>query len=136
VLLTAEIHYPRALAPPAAWGPLLGIRAGRLILTLPSEERRTERTLPAFVNDGRWVVVCPCGGAQVAARSDRRFFCVDCRGWEGRGWDDVYWPDDEELEVAERLLLARPDPLSRNWRPWDETAEVLYEENLAHGVTG
>lgn len=134
-ILTAEdVYRPVPGRPPAHWGPLLGLRQARVIASPPEDSDRSEKTLPAFVNDGRWVFVCPCGSAQLASRTDRRFWCWECRA---AGWTDVAWPDDDDdLAEAERILSARPDASSRNWKPWEQTVEDLAAENAAHGLAG
>jgi hypothetical protein len=89
----------------------------------------------AYVNHGRWVVDCPfgCGSAQMASRSDRRFFCVEC-GHRGDGrWLPVVWPSDLEVQTVEAVLDARPDMATRNWRP-GEPIDALVAENAGHGL--
>lgn len=131
ILAAEDVYRPAAGRPAAHWAPLLGLRRARTISTTPPDTERAEKTLPAFVNDGRWVCVCSCGGAQVTARTDRRFWCEECRS---PGWTDVAWPDDDVVNEAEAILSARPDPRSRNWKPWEQTVEDLAGENAAHGV--
>ncbi|MHB8490604.1 MAG: hypothetical protein ACYDA6_00095 [Solirubrobacteraceae bacterium] len=63
--------------------------------------------LEVFVNDGRWLVQCPCGGAQYASKGDHRFFCIDCLNeWCGGLWAATEWPDDHPL--IEAVLDQRP----------------------------
>lgn len=87
----------------------------------------------AFVNDGRWLVMCEvCNGAQEASRSDRRFLCVDClNAGHGGLWRRVEWPRD--AEAIEAVLSARPQVANRQWRP-GETIRDLLAENREHGV--
>ena len=89
----------------------------------------------AFVNHGRWCVRCPwCPSAQNAARSDHRFFCVECGNAAVRGaWVPVIWPEDDEIVTIESLLGARPTPANQNWSPGEATAQ-LAAENVEHGV--
>lgn len=82
------------------------------------------------VNDSRWIAMCVCHGAQVAAKTDRRFFCVDC----GRGWVTVNWPSDEDVTAIEQVLSLRPDRHTRSWDP-GESVDDLREQNLLHGVS-
>lgn len=69
--------------------------------------------LPAItlVNDCRWVVYCPdqtCLSAQVAARSDRRFFCVGCLNREAGGhWRQAWWPEAAEETAVEQVHTER-----------------------------
>lgn len=71
-------------------------------------------SLTVQVNHGRWIVECPCGSAQLASRTDRRFFCVECGNvmFEGK-WVRVEWPADPE--AVERELGRRPFAQNRNW---------------------
>jgi hypothetical protein len=86
----------------------------------------------AFVNDGRWVVTCGCGGAQLASRARPLFYCLDCAG-EAHGfkWLAIVFPRD--ADAIEAVIARRPDPLSRRWNP-GETVEDLTAENAANGV--
>lgn len=78
------------------------------------------------VNHGRWVVDCPCGGAQLACRTDHRMFCVDCLNEHVAGaWVPVVWPAN--VEQIEGILGVRPVDL-QNWDPI-ESVEQLRAEN-------
>lgn len=92
--------------------------------------------LPVKVNHGRWVVECPCGSAQLASRTDRRFYCVECGNvlFEGK-WVKVEWPSDNELAVIEQTLAARPFAANQNWSP-GETMRALKAENASHKRKG
>ena len=82
--------------------------------------------LTVVVNHARWIVDCPCGSAQLASRTDRRFFCPECGNlWAEGKWVHVEWPD--EPEAIEEELEKRPFPKNRNWFP-SETLEQLREE--------
>jgi len=134
-ILTAEDVYPAVPGRPAAHrGPWLDIRSSGTICTPPPEDKRSGLSVAAAVNDGRWVVLCPCGGAQLAARTDQRLWCAECH--VDTGWTIVIWPDEDTVAEAEALLSRRPDPRSRNWRPWAETIDDLRAENDANGVPG
>jgi hypothetical protein len=88
--------------------------------------------LSAWVSGGRWIVMCPCGGAQLAAREDHRFFCIDClNAGVGGQWRRVNWPDD--AADIEAVLLRRPDPETRTWLP-TQTLTDLVAENAEHGL--
>lgn len=102
-------------------------------------------TAYAYVNHGRWMIDCPwgCNSAQYAARSDRRFFCVECDSGGTAQWAPVEWPDDLEVAAIEAALGLRPDETLRNWEPptmreakhlKPETAADLVAENKDHGV--
>lgn len=82
--------------------------------------------LPVEANHGRWLVNCPCGGAQLTHPNDRRFMCVECGNKDNNyQWREVVWPDDwREIETA----------LHQRNRPWmnyapGETAEGLEAEH-------
>jgi len=93
---------------------------------LPDDSDVAPVELPVVVNHGRWVVRCPCGGAQHACRTDRRMFCVDCRNGHADGrWVLVRWPDNPE--EIEQLLEGRPVEL-QNW-DLSESAGMLRAEN-------
>src|SRR4030095_1405894 len=95
------------------------------------------------VNWGRWIVDCPnCSSALMidpewgwtVPRSKvvrpRDFF--EC--WHCGTRCDVEWPPDELVFGAERLLMMRPDPKTRNFDPQTETLTNLMWENGAHGI--
>ena len=83
----------------------------------------------AEVNHGRWIVRCPrCPAALEVCRAMPVFLCVEC----GHGWLQVKFPKGRP--TIEALLLARPKPQNRNWRPGEavgaldaENAELLGE---------
>lgn len=83
-------------------------------------------SVPAEVNEARWVVQCPdCGGAQLACRSDRRFMCNECGNVAIGGlWRPVDWP--AEAEAIEAELAQRPEA-NQHWRA-GETLEQLRDE--------
>jgi hypothetical protein len=88
---------------------------------------------PAEVNAGRWIVQCPwCLSASIASRSDPRFFCVECRNAGAQGkWITVTWPST--VDDIEALLVMRPDPRTRNWKPIETTGDLMHE-NERHGI--
>lgn len=91
------------------------------------------KSVAVFVNHGRWIVQCPtCRSAQIAAKSDRRFFCIECDNIvDDKQWLTVDWPADPDAIEAE--LGKRPDPNTQGWHP-GETVEDLARENTEHGV--
>lgn len=111
--------------PRAAATPIPGADQGAtwcLILWWPegfkSPERTSREVLPVVVNHGRWVVNCPCAGAQLACRTDPRFFCTDClNAWAGGAWVNVAWPANPDYIDA--MLSSRPLGL-QNWAPGDD----------------
>lgn len=97
-------------------------------------------SVPAIVNQGRWIVECAtagCGGAVVASEKAPYFFCPYC-GNEGNGgkWLEVKFPKEKEKIEAE--LLKRParrdfEAHFRNWRP-GEFMKELQDENERMGI--
>lgn len=86
-----------------------------------------------FVWEGRWLVYCPCGGAQLATPDFPRFFCVSClNAHVDHLWVDVRWPDPALVEAVDAALLPRP-LAARCWLP-NENVGKLLTENHAHGL--
>lgn len=84
----------------------------------------------ARVDHSRWIVDCPtdgCNAAYYFNDDDLRFWCVYCN----TGWHRIVLP--ARRARIEALLLARPSPATRNWRP-GETIADLEDENAEHGV--
>ncbi len=119
----------------ATWCPSLYWTApGPLRLPGPGDVNTTVEPRKVRVHKGRWVIDCPCWGAQYACRTDHRHFCPDCCNRDaGGGWVPVIWPAPFEVELIEALLLARPDPATRNWIPGESAAD-LQAENVEHGI--
>lgn len=86
----------------------------------------------AVVNHARWVVNCPfCPSAQLASRTDMRFFCVSCLNEQaGARWVNVVWPAN--VAAIEAALRPRQTE-NANWAP-PETVADLIAENQAHGL--
>jgi hypothetical protein len=77
-----------------------------------------------------WEVRCGC--CRYGAEQLRRFQpWVECR-FCGQV-TEVLWPAEGVVHGIERLLMMRPDPTTRNWRP-GETLHALMFENGAHGI--
>lgn len=77
--------------------------------------------LHAYVNHGRWVADCPCGGAELVAEG-RRMVCGSC----GLNSPVTFPANTDEIE---RVLHERRDTAARNWYP-GETVEMLEAENM------
>lgn len=90
-------------------------------------------TLDVWVNDGRWIIQCPCGGAQNAYAGQRRFFCVDCLNEaHGGAWVKVHWPKDHS--AIDEVLAPRPIG-NQHWVP-GETVRDLQADNRSRGLPG
>jgi hypothetical protein len=87
----------------------------------------------AYVNGNRWGASCECGGFDVVDPDDPRFYCVNCYNVisDGRARMVAFPKDHPQIE---RVMRARPDPLTRSSRP-GETVKLLMAENLEHGVS-
>ncbi len=86
--------------------------------------------LKAFVNHGRWLVACPCGGAEYAFE-EGWMMCRSCfNGYMKHKIRRVEFPDPAFRANLETLLLNRPLD-NRNWTP-GETLEQIAQENIAH----
>ena len=87
----------------------------------------------AVVNDGRWLVRCACSNACIAHPGGSPDWpnpvavCAEC--------GTVYRPTfPAKRELAEVVLLARPDVRSRHWEPDTEKVADLIRENKAHDL--
>ena len=80
----------------------------------------------AFVDHGRWVAQCECGGAESVDPDSPIFFCCSCgnRSTTGRPREVVF---PKEMERIETILLKRTDP---RWKCWKvgESIESLEKE--------
>lgn len=76
-------------------------------------------TVAAYVNHGRWVANCPCGGAELITE-DQDMLCGSCAHIR-----QVVWPAN--VEVIESMLEARQYQQNQNWNP-GETVDQLASE--------
>lgn len=91
----------------------------------------------ARISGSCWIFDCPdpgCGGAEFANFDEPLFYCCACRN---AAWDHqplkVEMPTAKHRGELEAVLLKRPDPATRNWRP-GETVSDLKVENVTRGV--
>jgi hypothetical protein len=86
----------------------------------------SDKTIPAYVNHGRWLADCQtCGKGMFTHPVWRMACCAEC----GAVYRAVDFP--EQLDTITRLLLERPCRENQNWR----TGETLFElklENFFH----
>lgn len=99
-------------------------------------------TTYAYLNHGRWVAECVCGGAeriwpggqiqtdpktgqQYGLASDGRMICGDKEfcGIEST----VVVPTERERTDIHKTVGIRPDPRTRNWLPGETVGELLAE---------
>lgn len=101
----------------------------------------TDQRAVAWLYQGAWVANCPrgCGNVEKRGRCDdgttggldgQRFHCRLSHGGCGLTCG-VDWP--YRIAEIEALVMARPVPANRNWRP-DEDLLDLLGENLEHGI--
>lgn len=84
--------------------------------------------------DTRSIIACECGGAQLASRDDRRFFCVACLNEkQGGKWRPVTWPKKKDADAIEAQLRPRMTE-NANWLPGESVADLV-AENETNGVT-
>jgi ribosomal protein L37AE/L43A len=87
--------------------------------------------LEVYLNEGRWVVMCPdCNSAQLASQTDPRFMCIECGNiGNGGGWRPLAWPKNRAgIEAA----LAGRQPVNQNWLP-GESVKLLLAEAAVRG---
>ncbi len=88
----------------------------------------TSPPLQAYVNHGRWVVKCECGGAE-KAWEEGWFMCQSCfNSRHKHQYRRSVFP--KSREAIEKLLALRP-LINRNWRPGESLAQ-LKAENQEH----
>ena len=92
------------------------------------EQGYTDATpLKAYVNHGRWLVKCECGGCE-SAYEEGWFMCRSClNGAHGHKYRPLVFP--KQRVKIEETLLPRPLP-NRNWTI--ETVTELRDENAKH----
>jgi hypothetical protein len=86
----------------------------------------------AYVNAGRWLAKCECGGAEFVDFEDPSFMCCSC--WNepiGHAWRTVVIPAPATRVAVDRLLILRPEE-NRNWK--GESVATLADENRARDL--
>jgi hypothetical protein len=102
------------------------------------------RGLPvnAFILDGRWVARCECGGQEVVDWQAPLFTCLNpvCLNGPNEYYPrPVIFPSVQEHRELSEVLLARPNPINRNWDRdgvvygKSESIDDLRAENEARG---
>lgn len=96
----------------------------------------------AFLSWGRWVAACPrpyCSNNEMRGQCDDgslgglRADHFECRSaYGGCGLRcPVDWPAN--IAEIEALVMCRPVPATRNWRPGEDLHDLL-AENIEHGI--
>jgi hypothetical protein len=95
-----------------------------------------------FMYAGQWVAQCPrpgclnvekmgrCDDGTIGGLAGARFECRLSHGGCGLTCAPEWPADVTELEA---VLLARPVPMTRNWRPGEDIRELL-AENAEQGI--
>jgi hypothetical protein len=142
-LPTAETDYPPIAGTSVAEWPIQRFWSRQDVAKFVPQEIADTPLAQAEVNRGRWIVCCPlidpstgvrCGGAQMAADSDPRYFCLTCLNEAvGRKWLTVTWPDAETRSGIEDVLSQRPGSFFQNWLPSETVADLIAEnaENMS-----
>lgn len=123
-LLTAtDIH--RVKTPAAYLAAIAQAMHKRLRTRAEGTVTESADPVAAYIDHGRWVLDCRCGAGNSVHPDWRLAGCYAC----GTIWTNVQIPLDRA--VIERVLLARPKAVNRNWRP-EEPVSKLEEENAVH----
>lgn len=86
--------------------------------------------LKAYINRGRWIIQCECGGAEYAW-DDGLFMCQSCfNSNNGHKYRKFVFPRNRVR--IEKLLLVRP-LTNRNWFA-NEPISNLEAENVEHAA--
>lgn len=132
--VTGREYFGGSLAEYASTG-VLGRIARRANVSLPPlSEVSTAAPLTAWLQEDRWVAVCPdCGrNAQLVWEETPLYLCCAC--WNaavGGTWRRVVWP--KERKAIERIVGMRHLAANRNWQP-GESLNLLRAENIEHGL--
>jgi hypothetical protein len=116
---------------------------------VPWSGRVGRSTIEVFVDHGRWLAQCECGGAEYVTPEDPIFYCCSCGNENVNGAARrVIFPENKgEIETAllERVVMvvqgktetaraAMSTPalpgVTRSWRPGETTGQ-LREQHLA-----
>jgi hypothetical protein len=118
------------------------------------------KTLPCYMNNGRWIMICPCCSTPLPAW-ETGVVCPHCypdmmakalrplpnrtlrpvvdqelvsaARDAARAKEEEYFPEfPVEREQIEQILRMRPDRKNMNWIP-SETLDDLRAQNIEHG---
>lgn len=84
--------------------------------------------LNAYVNHGRWLVKCECGGCEYAWE-EKLFMCQSC--WNSGHKHKLRRVAFPLYRKAIEMMLAQRPLINRNWKP-GETIDRLRKENREH----
>lgn len=105
-------------------------RQNQILAGAGVERRPQAGTLVAYLNHGRWVADCTCGGGLGVWDAAPTATCLDC----GRTWS-IEWPHPNTRRAVEAALGLRSHREQLNWDPRrGETVQVLHEQNRDFGV--
>ena len=86
--------------------------------------------LPAIVRQGKWLALCPCGGAEKVWEEGQMMCCSCLNGHAAHQFLRTEFP--QQRAAIEAILEFRPVE-NRNWEP-PETVADLARENRDHGL--
>lgn len=104
----------------------LQVITNRRALGIPTADQY-DNTDPvyAFINNGRWIIRCPCGAGNAVDPDWTATVCFEC----SRVNRNIVYPDDYTAYEVE--LEKRQHARNQNWTP-DESIEDLEEETQQH----
>ena len=109
--------------------PKVGFVARMAALDLPLNLEIDEGpALTAYVNHGRWLVKCECGGCEYAWE-EGLFMCQSC--WNSGHKHKVRRVEFPKSRVKIEKLLEQRPLVNRNWAP-GETLTQLERDNKEH----
>lgn len=84
----------------------------------------------AHASWGIWAARCGCcrPGAERLQRFQAEMLCSFCGMVT-----DIIWPSVDMVKGVERLLMMRPDPSTRSWKPGETLTDLMWE-NGEHGI--
>lgn len=93
-------------------------RRGRYVTVHPA----TVREVPAYVNDGRWVLDCACRNGPIVDRTFGTARCLECGAVYTRG--QIALPRNADQIEATLLRLYPHDTTLQDWRPGQRLHEL------------
>lgn len=126
-MITANMFFNRLQGWEEFRATVLVPRLGKNIIPEQGYDEES-KPLKAYVNHGRWLVKCECGGAE-KVWEEGWMLCQSClNAAHGHKYRKTVFPSNRKK--IESLLVLRPLP-NRNWQP-GETLAMLVRENEEH----
>lgn len=92
------------------------------------EVHEVDTPIAARVDAGTWLVDCECGAGNATDPAWGQACCFGC----GAIHTAVVFPEPNAREAIELLLVQRPRPIDRAWRPEESLVDLMLE-NRNHG---